>query len=199
MAPEESARPHGALSCGARTRAGGACQQPAMKGQKRCRYHGGMSPQAKRAAAVRLERDRMVARLGRLGVEVPENANPLEVMQLALDLAHGDLEAMRHAVAELPANDPAEPVTRLYLETLDRAATISRDAMRAGLHEEIDQYRVRVGERQAEIIRRGLDAYREATGLPEDDHKRGMVALANTVRAHVAEAEAAAQLEASNE
>jgi hypothetical protein len=34
--------------CGARTRAGTACQRPAIRGQKRCRLHGGLSPGAPR-------------------------------------------------------------------------------------------------------------------------------------------------------
>jgi len=34
------------LSCWAMTRAGTACQEPAIQGQKRCRLHGGLSPGA---------------------------------------------------------------------------------------------------------------------------------------------------------
>lgn len=34
--------------CGARTRAGAPCQRPAMRGRKRCRLHGGLSPGAPR-------------------------------------------------------------------------------------------------------------------------------------------------------
>jgi hypothetical protein len=34
--------------CGARTRAGGACQCPAVRGRARCRIHGGLSPGAPR-------------------------------------------------------------------------------------------------------------------------------------------------------
>ena len=34
--------------CGAMTRAGTACQRPAMHGRKRCRLHGGLSPGAPR-------------------------------------------------------------------------------------------------------------------------------------------------------
>jgi glucans biosynthesis protein len=34
--------------CGAKTRAGGACQCPAIRGRKRCRLHGGRSPGAPR-------------------------------------------------------------------------------------------------------------------------------------------------------
>jgi hypothetical protein len=39
-----------ALSCGAKTRAGGACQRPAIRGRERCRLHGGLSPGAPRGA-----------------------------------------------------------------------------------------------------------------------------------------------------
>jgi glucans biosynthesis protein len=34
--------------CGARTRAGAPCQRPAIRGRKRCRLHGGLSPGAPR-------------------------------------------------------------------------------------------------------------------------------------------------------
>jgi hypothetical protein len=34
--------------CGALTRAGTACQRPAIRGRKRCRLHGGVSPGAPR-------------------------------------------------------------------------------------------------------------------------------------------------------
>ena len=34
--------------CGARTRAGAPCQRPPVRGRKRCRLHGGLSPGAPR-------------------------------------------------------------------------------------------------------------------------------------------------------
>jgi hypothetical protein len=37
-----------AARCGAKTRAGIACQRPAVRGRKRCRLHGGLSPGAPR-------------------------------------------------------------------------------------------------------------------------------------------------------
>ncbi|MGA7450467.1 MAG: HGGxSTG domain-containing protein, partial [Rhodoplanes sp.] len=39
---------HSAQRCGAKNRAGGACQCPAMRGRQRCRLHGGLSPGAPR-------------------------------------------------------------------------------------------------------------------------------------------------------
>jgi hypothetical protein len=37
-----------ARRCGARTRGGTPCQRPAIRGRKRCRLHGGLSPGAPR-------------------------------------------------------------------------------------------------------------------------------------------------------
>jgi glucans biosynthesis protein len=37
--------------CGARNRAGNLCQCPTMRGRRRCRLHGGLSPGAPRGAA----------------------------------------------------------------------------------------------------------------------------------------------------
>ena len=42
---------HRAPRCFARNRAGKPCQSPAMKGRKRCRLHGGLSPGAPTGAA----------------------------------------------------------------------------------------------------------------------------------------------------
>lgn len=39
---------HRAPRCGAKNRAGAPCQCPAMRGRKRCRLHGGLSPGAPR-------------------------------------------------------------------------------------------------------------------------------------------------------
>ncbi|MGA7453532.1 MAG: HGGxSTG domain-containing protein [Rhodoplanes sp.] len=39
---------HRAPRCGAKTRAGTPCKCPAMRGRKRCRLHGGLSPGAPR-------------------------------------------------------------------------------------------------------------------------------------------------------
>jgi hypothetical protein len=36
--------------CGARTRSGTPCQRPALRGRRRCRLHGGLSPGAPRGA-----------------------------------------------------------------------------------------------------------------------------------------------------
>lgn len=40
-----------AARCGAKTRAGGQCQCPAVRGRMRCRIHGGLNPGAPRGKA----------------------------------------------------------------------------------------------------------------------------------------------------
>src|SRR5438046_9332924 len=41
----------GAQRCLAQTRAGGQCQRPALRGRRRCRLHGGLSPGAPKGPA----------------------------------------------------------------------------------------------------------------------------------------------------
>jgi hypothetical protein len=168
--------------CGARTRAGGTCRRHAMAGQARCDYHGGKSPQAMRAAAERTARQGVADRLGRLGVDVPENADPLQVMSLALAVAHGDLEAMRAKVAEVDPTDASDPTVRLYGEALDRAATLAKEATRLNLDERLSAQKVRVQAKQVEFFTKGLEVYRDATGMSEEAHQRGVRAMADKFR-----------------
>lgn len=61
MKRKRSTRPH-EKTCGAKTRAGTPCKKPPMQGQKRCRNHGGASPQAKKKGAERVA----LAKIGEL-------------------------------------------------------------------------------------------------------------------------------------
>ena len=47
---EDETRLERAPKCGARTRAGTPCQRLAIRGRRRCRLHGGLSPGAPRGA-----------------------------------------------------------------------------------------------------------------------------------------------------
>ena len=68
------------LRCGARTRSGGACKNPAIKGRSRCKLHGGRSTGAKtpegkaRAAAAHTKHGRRskahVARVREINAEL---------------------------------------------------------------------------------------------------------------------------------
>ncbi len=75
--------------CGAKTRAGGGCTQPAMDGQARCRFHGGASPQARRAARIRLAElvDPAIATLGREMVKADKSVDRQRAANSILDRA----------------------------------------------------------------------------------------------------------------
>lgn len=75
--------------CGARTRAGASCRQPAMRGGFRCRMHGGASPQAKRKARLRLAElvDPAIATIARVMVSGAKDADRLRAAEAILDRA----------------------------------------------------------------------------------------------------------------
>lgn len=73
--------------CGAKTRSGGTCKQRLNLGDKRCRFHGGASPQAKRAAALRLAQliDPAITVLARELVEAESSRDRLRAVENILD------------------------------------------------------------------------------------------------------------------
>ncbi len=101
-----------------------------MVGQRRCRFHGGASPQALRAATHRIERARVIVAMGRLGVPVEGGADPLEVLAHALSVADCNLRAMQAMVANVEPTSANDPTVRLYAEVLDRAGRLAKVAGR---------------------------------------------------------------------
>ena len=96
--------------------------------------------------------------LTRLGVAVPEGADPLEVMARALSVAAGDLETMRVAVRGVDPTDARNPTVRLYAEALDRAgrlAKVAADTNRAERHAALTESNVRL---VADAVRRAVDS-----------------------------------------
>lgn len=79
---------NGRRACGAKTKSGGACPTPAMKGGTRCRMHGGAAPQTKRAARERLMelREPAVVELNRiLRKKDTSDADKIKVALAVLD------------------------------------------------------------------------------------------------------------------
>ena len=100
----------------------------------------------------------MTASLTRLGVDVPEGADPLELLSRALSVAAGDLETMRVKVSEVDPADASDPTVRLYAEALDRAGRLAKVAADTNLAERmasISEQNVRM---VSEAVRRGLDS-----------------------------------------
>lgn len=81
--------PAGARACSAHTTAGKPCEAPAMNGQRICFRHGGSSPQAKRAARVRLAAlaDPAVERLAHELEHAEESRDRLAAANSILDRA----------------------------------------------------------------------------------------------------------------
>lgn len=100
--------------CGARTRDGGSCKQPAMRGGLRCRMHGGASPQARRAAKLRLASlvDPAIATLGRVLVTAKRDQDKLRAAGMILD------RAGHPAATRIDASISVEDSRELLLERL---------------------------------------------------------------------------------
>jgi hypothetical protein len=125
-----------------------------------------------------MERERVTATLTRLGVPVPEGADPLEVMARALAVAAGDLETMRLAVANVDPTDATDPTIRLYSEALDRAGRLSKVAADTNLAE-------RMAGISEQNIRTVVDAVRRAVdsaALDHPDRQRVLNAVAHELR-----------------
>lgn len=88
--PEAVYDAQGRRICGARTRAGEPCRQPAMDGGKRCRLHGSATPAAKRKARLKLLElvDPAIATLARIMVSPnAKDADKLRAAEAILDRA----------------------------------------------------------------------------------------------------------------
>lgn len=181
--------------CGAKTRAGGTCGRPPMRGQTRCDMHGGKNPTVLAAAARRIAR----AELEQL---VSTQAPPIAVEP------HTAILAMIHAAAGRVAFwqrmvdtlDPEQMVwgtTRVktgghdtgrteeakhhiaytsLVEESDRLVKYADIALRAGVEAE----RVRIAREDGQRIARVLTGFLERVGLSKDEVARA--ALADVVR-----------------
>ena len=99
--------------CGARTRAGAPCQRPAIRGRKRCRLHGGLSPGAPRGSK------NGNFRTGGLDLRGNQRAQMAAVSRAVVcqerdnrmtDKTNNSLTPVGHpACAVLPVNQPAGP------------------------------------------------------------------------------------------
>lgn len=143
--------------CGARTRSGGQCRQPAMVGQARCRMHGGLSPQALRAAAERQARAAALRTLRDLG-EVEPVTDPVGALEHLAGQAVALVEVLRGLVSKLEevrySGGPGSGGEQLrgeltaYLSALGRAESILGRIVALDL----DARRVRLQEAQAALV-----------------------------------------------
>lgn len=145
--------------CGAKNRNGGRCglgrgfgtEHP---GSGRCKFHGGNSPNGKAYA----QREQVKATLEALAI--PVEGDPLEVLQAAVEAAHGVLLAGR----ELLKAGATEQTLKIYLEGIERAARVAKSAAEAVNLDEL----VRIREREADILEAALGRALDRFGIADD-------------------------------
>lgn len=89
----------GAPACAGHSKAGRACHNPPMTGQRVCRLHGGGAPQNRRAAARRVAEERAAQAVATLGL--PVDVSPTEALLEEVRWTAGHVQWLRGKVAEL--------------------------------------------------------------------------------------------------
>lgn len=105
-------------ACGAKTRKGTPCEQPAGFGTQhpgvgRCRFHGGASPQAELSGQVFLAR-REAAVMG-----VPLDIEPHNAILECIRIAAGEVQYASDRIAELEPEQAVVPMTSTLTRPLD--------------------------------------------------------------------------------
>jgi hypothetical protein len=167
-------------TCGAKTRGlGTPCANRPAKGATRCRFHGGATPQSKRAAERRLahaEAEKAVQTYG-LSREIgPEEALLEEVHWTA-----GHVAWLRQVVAELEQKELRQYVptgeqggkwdvsvwVELYQRERSHLVGVCKAAIAAGIAERAVRLEERRGELVAELLRVAIEAAKLSPGQQE--------------------------------
>lgn len=148
--------------CGATTRSGGPCKRAPLVGGSRCRLHGGASPQARRAAQVRV----VEAKAARMVPSYEPLSDPVTaLLQLAAEVV-GFKDWLGGRLAELRDDQwvsrtklGAEQIsawTAAYERALDRTGRLLVDIGRLNLEERQVQISQRTGEMLAQAVMAAL-------------------------------------------
>ena len=171
------------MRCSAKRRNGEGCGAWAVKGATVCRMHGGSSPQARAAAARRVQEEKAAKAAQRLAQ--PIETDPSQALLDLVSSAAGEVAYWRNRVDEIQDRDEkrltsgltkitegkdrggvttlrtVETVAaieyRMWVDAQERLARYATAALRAG----VEERRVRLAEDQgalvAQVIRRILD------------------------------------------
>ena len=161
--------PNGKPRCSAKARKapGGICHSSPVKNQKRCRMHGGTSPQAKK----RESRERVHEELQ--GMVSQFDMGPVHDPLNALKAIAGEViawkDAMRVKVEELDSleystdyGETARAIVQLFERAMDRAGDFLFKIARLN----IDERLAAVTERQLAMIEEGFFAALDEAGVP---------------------------------
>lgn len=171
------------MRCSAKRRNGEGCGAWAVKGATVCRMHGGSSPQARQAAARRVQEEKAAKAAQRLAQ--PIETDPSQALLDLVSSAAGEVAYWRARVDEIQHRDEKRLTSgltkitegkdrggvttlrtvetiaaieyRMWTAAQDRLAQYATAALRAG----VEERRVRIAEDQgalvAQVIRRILD------------------------------------------
>jgi hypothetical protein len=148
--PRSRQRDSSAKLCGARTRSGGTCRNPVMRGGKRCRMHGGSSPQAKKAAARRVAERKVVTTLERMGVAI--QVDPLEALLGQVYESAGNVAVLRGLILQL------EPKVSGWNDEADSAGIAGPNHLGDGAPHVLVTMYDRERDRLANMVKLCLDA-----------------------------------------
>lgn len=157
-------------------RSGERCRRRAHPGATVCTLHGAKAPQVQRSARARLEQQRMAKQLGKVMVELEQEAirdHPIDVLHDAVARAEALVRVIAGQVAKLDGEtggDWSKPaalygpnhlgdgtphvLVKMYTEALERSGKLSEAAIRVGL----DERRVILQEQQAHLLWAALRA-----------------------------------------
>lgn len=160
--------------CGAKTRSDGKCKRHPANGSKRCRFHGGNSPQviAKHQREQHQQQVEKEIQKALLDLDIRPVENPLT----ALKLLAGEVIAWKDALLQkvqlldklrysTEFNEQIRGEVLLYERALDKCATVLATIARLN----IDERLAAVEERQVKMLEDGLFAAFEAAGIPVTD------------------------------
>lgn len=176
--------------CGGKRRGRpGRCTRPKgwgtdHSGHGRCKFHGGTSPNGRKAAG---KERALTFAVGALGAEI--SGNPLDAMSEAVGLARGVVAYYRHELADASlrlargdegARARIEELSVPYLDALKLEKDVSKAAIDTGIAER----RQRLAEREADVLAAAIsDALAEVFGELATNARQA--AFAKVVRARL--------------
>lgn len=178
-------RESGKPQCGAETKTTRRpCQNYLEPEQKRCKFHGGASPQAKRKQAERILEQQVQHAIA--GMDVKPVENPLT----ALSMLAGEIIAWKDLMAAHVATlkdklryegEHAEQIrgeVLLYERSMDRAVAVLAQIARL----KIDERLAAINEAQVKQMSRILEGALDALGLPYEQKRTAFAEMSRLAR-----------------
>ncbi|MEV7034625.1 HGGxSTG domain-containing protein [Streptomyces sp. NPDC093272] len=195
----EEFRPDGKPRCWGRSksRSGAQCPNPSMKGQHVCRYHGGLAPQALKAAEGRIMEAKVRQLVTTYGLKI--ETTPTQALLDEVQWTAGHVAWLRERVQEIESaavaqgtdgehplvwgvtrqktggedagtTEEAAPSVWLKLYQAERAhlVKVCSEALRAG----IEERRVKLAESQGALVAHAIRAILADLGLSDEQQAR---------------------------